>query len=49
MHTVYVHGLQHILERLPRSVSRVVYASSTSVYGQVAGNGSTKTLRPNRS
>ncbi len=34
---VHVQGLQNVLERLPRSVSRVVYASSTSVYGQVTG------------
>ena len=37
MRAVYVQGLRNILERLPRTVSRVVYASSTSVYGQVAG------------
>ena len=37
MHTVYVEGLKSLLERLPRSVLRVVYASSTSVYGQLSG------------
>jgi nucleoside-diphosphate-sugar epimerase len=37
MRTVYVEGLRNLLERLPASVWRLVYASSTSVYGQSAG------------
>ena len=37
MQAVYVQGLRNVLERLPSSVSRIVYASSTSVYGQVTG------------
>ena len=37
MQSVYVEGLQNVLERLPTSVSRLVYASSTSVYGQCMG------------
>jgi nucleoside-diphosphate-sugar epimerase len=37
MRTVYVEGLQNLLERLPASASRLVYASSTSVYGQSEG------------
>jgi nucleoside-diphosphate-sugar epimerase len=31
---VYVDGLQNVLDTLPGSVSRFVYASSTGVYGQ---------------
>jgi nucleoside-diphosphate-sugar epimerase len=34
MRTVYLDGLQNVLDRLPLSVSRFVYASSTGVYGQ---------------
>jgi nucleoside-diphosphate-sugar epimerase len=34
---VYVDGLRNVLERLPSSVKRLVYASSTGVYGQTAG------------
>ncbi|MFO0891511.1 MAG: SDR family oxidoreductase [Isosphaeraceae bacterium] len=34
---VYVDGLRNVLQRLPGSVSRVVYTSSTSVYGQTRG------------
>jgi nucleoside-diphosphate-sugar epimerase len=37
MRTVYVEGLRNLLERLPALVSRLVYASSTSVYGQSDG------------
>jgi nucleoside-diphosphate-sugar epimerase len=37
MRTVYVDGLQHVLDALPRSVSRFVYAGSTGVYGQTDG------------
>jgi len=37
MHTVYVDGLQDVLDSLPRSVSRFVYASSSGVYGQTDG------------
>jgi nucleoside-diphosphate-sugar epimerase len=37
MRTVYVEGLQNLLERLPAFASRLVYASSTSVYGQSEG------------
>jgi nucleoside-diphosphate-sugar epimerase len=35
--TVYVNGLQNVLHHLPDSVSRLVYSSSTSVYGQSRG------------
>jgi nucleoside-diphosphate-sugar epimerase len=35
--TLYVDGLRNLLNALPPSVSRLVYASSTSVYGQSAG------------
>ncbi len=31
---LYVDGLANVLERLPRSVSRLVYVSSTGVFGQ---------------
>jgi nucleoside-diphosphate-sugar epimerase len=37
MRTVYVDGLQNVLDSLPRSVSRFVYASSSGVYGQTDG------------
>ena len=37
MQTVYVDGLQNVLDKLPHSVTRVVYASSTGVYGQTDG------------
>ncbi len=37
MRTVYVQGLRNLLERLPAAVKRLVYASSTSVYGQWDG------------
>jgi nucleoside-diphosphate-sugar epimerase len=37
MRTVYVDGLQNVLDELPRSVTRFVYASSTGVYGQTNG------------
>jgi nucleoside-diphosphate-sugar epimerase len=34
---VSVDGLRNVLDRLPASVSRLVHASSTSVYGQTGG------------
>jgi nucleoside-diphosphate-sugar epimerase len=37
MRTVYVDGLQNVIDKLPRSVTRFVYASSTGVYGQADG------------
>lgn len=37
MRTLYVEGLRNLLERLPASAPRLVYASSTSVYGQSDG------------
>lgn len=37
MRDVYVEGLQHVLDRLPRSVRRLVYAGSTGVFGQSGG------------
>ena len=37
MRDVYVVGLQNVLDRLPSSVRRFVYASSTGVYGQTGG------------
>jgi nucleoside-diphosphate-sugar epimerase len=37
MREVYVEGLQNVLDRLPASVRRFVYASSTGVYGQTGG------------
>ena len=37
MRDVYVDGLQNVLDRLPTSVRRFVYASSTGVYGQTGG------------
>jgi nucleoside-diphosphate-sugar epimerase len=37
MRDVYVDGLQNVLDRLPNSVRRFVYASSTGVYGQTGG------------
>jgi nucleoside-diphosphate-sugar epimerase len=37
MRAVYVEGLQDVLNNLPPSVGRIVYASSTGVYGQSVG------------
>jgi nucleoside-diphosphate-sugar epimerase len=37
MRAVYVDGLVNILDALPHEVTRVVYASSTGVYGQSGG------------
>ncbi len=37
MREVYVDGLRNVLDRLPGSVRRLVYASSTGVYGQSGG------------
>jgi nucleoside-diphosphate-sugar epimerase len=37
MRAVYVDGLEHALGALPASVTRLVYASSTGVYGQTDG------------
>jgi nucleoside-diphosphate-sugar epimerase len=37
MRSVYVDGLQNVLDSLPRSVSRFIYASSSGVYGQTDG------------
>jgi nucleoside-diphosphate-sugar epimerase len=37
MQTVYVDGLQNVLDKLPHTLKRVVYASSTGVYGQTDG------------
>jgi len=34
---VYVNGLEHVLERLAGRTGRLVYVSSTSVYGQHSG------------
>ncbi len=37
MRAVYVDGLLSVLDHLPRQVTRLVYASSTGVYGQSEG------------
>ncbi len=37
MRAVYVDGLQNVLDHLPLSAKRIVYASSTGVYGQTSG------------
>lgn len=37
MRAVYVDGLRNVLDRLPESVRRLVYAGSTGVYGQSDG------------
>jgi nucleoside-diphosphate-sugar epimerase len=37
MRAVLVDGFQHVLDRLSHSVQRMVYASSTGVYGQTDG------------
>ena len=37
MRAVFVDGFQNVLDHLPPSVRRLVYASSTGVYGQTAG------------
>jgi nucleoside-diphosphate-sugar epimerase len=38
MRSVYVDGLRNLLEALPTTVNRLVYASSTGVYGQTDGS-----------
>ena len=47
---VYVGGLEHLLTKLPSSVGRVVYISSTGVYGQTSGErvDETSVCRPQR-
>jgi nucleoside-diphosphate-sugar epimerase len=37
MRAVYVDGLLNVLDTLPQNVTRIVYASSTGVYGQTEG------------
>lgn len=37
MRSVYVDGLRNVLDALPPTVARLVYASSTGVYGQTNG------------
>lgn len=37
MHEVYVAGLTALLDALPGTVRRILYISSTSVYGQLSG------------
>jgi nucleoside-diphosphate-sugar epimerase len=37
IHSVYAAGLQNVLAALPSSVSRVIYISTTGVYGAAAG------------
>jgi len=37
MQSVYVDGLQNVLDRLTAETARFVYASSTGVYGQIDG------------
>ncbi len=38
MHEVYVAGLLSVLDSFPASVGRVIYISSTGVYGQTGGD-----------
>ena len=38
IHEVYVDGLERVVACLPESVEKVIYISSTGVYGQVTGN-----------
>lgn len=38
MREVYVDGLQNVLHRLPNTVDRFIYISSTGVYGQTDGS-----------
>ena len=38
IHDVYVQGLAQVIRCLPESVERLIYISSTGVYGQVAGD-----------
>ncbi len=38
MRTVYVDGLKNVLNHLPETCQRLVYAGSTSVYGQTDGD-----------
>jgi nucleoside-diphosphate-sugar epimerase len=50
IHDVYVHGLRHFLEALPSPVGRLIYISSTGVYGQTDGSwvNETTECRPQR-
>lgn len=34
VHNVYVAGLRNVLDRLPTTVSRIIYTSTTGVYGE---------------
>ena len=38
IHDVYVGGLARALDQLPKAVEKVIYISSTGVYGQVTGD-----------
>lgn len=38
MREVYVEGLQNVLNALPETVGRIIYVSSTGVYGPAAGD-----------
>jgi nucleoside-diphosphate-sugar epimerase len=46
MRSVYVDGLANVLDNLPRSASRFVYASSTGVFGQTEGEWVDETTPP---
>ena len=46
IHTVYAGGLQNVLDVLPASVRRVIYISTTGVYGPANGDWVDEQTRP---
>ncbi|MCU0958572.1 MAG: SDR family oxidoreductase [Pirellulaceae bacterium] len=50
IHDVYVSGLRHVLQRLPAPTVRIVYVSSTGVFGETDGSwvDETTVCRPQR-
>lgn len=46
IHTVYAQGLQNVLDALPSAVQRVIYISTTGVYGPANGEWVDETTPP---
>lgn len=47
IHTVYAQGLENVLNALPPSIERVIYISTTGVYGPASGDWVDETTPPN--
>lgn len=47
IHTAFATGLQNVLEALPPSITRVIYISTTGVYGPAAGEWVDESTAPN--